>query len=175
MNPARRIKLLLLACVPMAVVAVLALAYAVPKHVGGLSGVMPLLYLVPVFIWGVMHPRDISFLALALIGLILDTAGGLPLGFSALLSLVFFVMVRSQRKYIYREGFAAMWGYFALMLMIMQAAGWAGYSYYYEQAAPVGNAFLQWLLSVLCYPPLHVVLYPWVERIGQARYRLLHA
>lgn len=171
----KKIKLWLIGCLPMCGVFLLALFYMVPKHVGNLSSVMPVLQLIPVFIWGVMHPRDISFLFLALVGILVDVATSLPLGVTPLSYLVFFILVRTQRKYIYREGFATMWGYFALMLLIMQAASWGMVSFYHGHSAPLMNALLQWLFTVLAYPPLHWLFYPWVDRIGHARYRLLHA
>lgn len=170
----KKLKLWLLSILPMLAVSLLVLLYIVPKHIAGLSGVMPLVQLVPVFIWGVMHPRDISFLGLVVLGLVVDVATALPLGFSALATIAFFLLVRTQRKYIYREGFVAMWGYFALLLMLFQLACWAGYGYFYG-VAPLGSALLQWVFTVLLYPLLHYILYPWVEKIGHARYRLLHA
>lgn len=171
----KKIRLWLLCSVPVAAMFFLALLYAAPKHVGGLSGVMPLIHLVPVFIWSVMHPRDMPFSGVALAGLFIDAATSLPLGLSALCYLLFAVMVRTQRKYIYREGFIAMWGYFAVFLLVMQAAAWAIYSYYYGMPAPVGNAVLQWMFSFLAYPILHFLLFPLVDKLGNARYRLLHA
>lgn len=171
----RKIQLRLIASVPMLITLVLAVFVVAPKHIGNLSAVMPLLQLVPVFIWGVMHARDVSFVALALIGLFVDVATGMPLGISALSYCLFFLLVLGQRKYIYREGFAAMWGYFALLLFIMQAISFALYSYSTTTMALMGNALLQWLFTLLFYPPLHFILYPLVEKLGQARYRLLHA
>ena len=171
----QKIRLLLLSSVPMVLVFLFALLFIAPKHIAGLSSVMPLLHLVPVFIWGVMHPRDISLFFLAMIGLVVDVATGLPLGFSALGVCAFFLLVRTQRKYIYREGFAAMWGYFSLLLMLLQITSWVGYAYFYGHAAPFGTLLLQWLFTALLYPLLHTILYPWVEKISHARYRLLHA
>lgn len=171
----KKIMLWLLSCLPMLVVAALTLLYMIPKHIAGLSGVMPLLHLVPVFIWGVMHPRDISFLFLAALGLLIDVTTSLPLGFSALSMCIFFLLVRSQRKYIYREGFAAMWGYFTLLLLALQVVSWAGIALFYGELPSFGSAFMQWVFTVLLYPLLHTILIPWVERIARARYRLTHA
>lgn len=171
----KKIKLMALGSVPMCVVAGLLLFYITPKHISGLSGVMPMLQLVPVFIWGVMHPRDISLFLLAMLGLVVDVATGLPLGVSALSYFLFFILIVTQRKYIYREGFASMWAYFALLLFEMQLASWGMVSFVHGAAAPMGNPFLQWAFTVLCYPILHFIFYPWVEKLINARYRLLHA
>lgn len=171
----KKITLWLLAALPMLITFLLAFLYIMPKHINGLSGVMPLLHLVPVFIWGVMHPRDISLWLLAMIGLMVDIATSLPLGFSALGYCAFFLLIRTQRKYIYREGFAAMWGYCTLFLFTLQIAGWAGYMMLSGHAVPMQNVLLQWLFTALLYPLLHYILYPWVEKISNARYRLLHA
>ncbi|MDX2073381.1 MAG: hypothetical protein SFX19_03330 [Alphaproteobacteria bacterium] len=171
----KKIKLWMLSLLPMLAVFLLAFFYVTQKHVAGLSGVMPMLHLAPVFIWGVMHPRDISMLLLAATGIMVDVATALPLGFSALGFCLFFLLVRSQRKYIYREGFAAMWGYFALLLLIWQLSCWAAIVFFYADGAPVSTPLIQWLFTVLLYPLLHLIFYPLVERIGNARYHLLHA
>ena len=121
-----------------------------------------------------MHPRDISLWALAGIGLLIDVATGLPLAISALSYCLFFLLTRSQRKYIYKEGFAAMWGYFALLLLAMQCISWGLYSFYLSAFAPIGSALLQWFFTVMLYPLLHRIFYPWIEKIGNARYQLLH-
>ena len=170
----KKLKLRFLGSLPTLAVLVLVLLFVAPKHVYLLSAVMPLLQLVPVFIWAVMHPRDMSLWALAAIGLFVDVATGLPLALSALCYCLFFLLVRSQRKYIYKEGFAAMWGYFALLLLVMQCAGWGMVAFYQQAFPPIGSAVLQWFLTVMLYPPLHRFFYPWVEKIAHARYQLLH-
>jgi rod shape-determining protein MreD len=175
MQPTKKLKLRLISAFPMAMAFGLLLLYVIPKHIGELSGVMPLLHMVPVFIWGVMHPRDISLPVLALFGLMVDVATSLPLGVSALGYCLFFLLVRSQRKYIYREGFAPMWGYFSLLLLAMQLACWAMVSFVQATLMPLGDALLQWLFTLLFYPLLHFMLYRWVEKMSHARYRLLHA
>jgi rod shape-determining protein MreD len=171
----KRLKLAFLSALPSAIALLLAIVYIVPKHIAGLSGVMPMLHLAPVFIWGVMYPRDTSFLFVALLGLLADVATGLPLGLSGLSYFLFLTLVRTQRKYIYREGFAAMWAYFALLLLGMQLASWGMANFSYGSNAPIGNALLQWLFTCLSYPLLHFILYPLVERMAHVRYRLNHA
>jgi len=171
----KKIKLWLIASIPMLVVLALSLVYMAPKHVSGLSAVMPLVQLIPVFIWGVMHPRDIPLYLLALVGLVVDVATGLPLGASALGYCLFYILIITQRKYIYREGFTSMWVYFALLLFEMQAMVWAVVSFVQKEQAPVSGALMQWVFTVLCYPLFHFILYPWVEKLINARYRLIHA
>lgn len=159
----------------MLLVTLLTLLYLIPKHIQGWSAVMPLLPLAPLFIWGVMHPRAIALWLLAIIGLISDVASALPLGFSALSLCLFFLLVRSQRKYIYREGFSAMWGYFSLFCAALQLADWLVYSWWVRQAAPSESLVIQWMLTVLLYPLLHALFVPLVEKIAQKRYRIAHA
>jgi rod shape-determining protein MreD len=169
-----KIKLRLLGCLPMLATFFLVLLTVAPKHIANLSNIMPMLYLAPIFIWAVMHPRDMNWWFLAAIGLFIDIATGLPLSLSALCILFFFLLARSQRKYIYKEGFVAMWGYFSLILLAMQIVGWGLYSYHQHMWAAAGGAFLQWLFTVMLYPPLHRFFYPFVEKMAHARYQLLH-
>lgn len=162
-------------CIPMGISTLLAVTYVVPKHVGGLSGVMPLVHLIPIFMWGVMSSRDISMIFLVALGLIVDVVTSLPLGLSSLCYGGFFLLTRSQNKYIYKEGFAAMWGYFSLFTLAMQLLGWALYSLYYQLLAPMENAIFQWFFTILIYPFFHALLLPVIEKMSQARYRLSHA
>lgn len=171
----KKLKLAFIATLPPCIAILLAVVSVAPKHVAGLSGVMPLLHMAPIFVWGVMHPRDISFPFVAILGLLVDVATGLPLGLAALCYCLFLLLVRTQRKYIYREGFAPMWGYFALLLLVMQGSMWALYSLSVGESAPFGNALLQWFFTLLTYPILHFLLLPLIERMAHARYRLSHA
>lgn len=159
----------------MGVTLLLALVFVVPKHVEGISGVMPLVHLVPVFIWTVLHPRDMRLVFVALVGLLVDVATALPLGLSALSYALFVMMVRSQRKYIYREGFIAMWGYFSMLLLALQLVSWGFASSYYAIRLPMGSALWQWVLTVALYPLLHVLCIPLVESMARIHYRLQHS
>ncbi len=169
-----KFQLRLISCLPMGITVFLALLYVVPKHVGGLSAVMPLVHLVPVFIWSVMHPRDMRLVFVVAIGLLVDVATSQPLGVSGLVYAMFLFLARSQRKYIHREGFAGMWGYFALLLLVLQVMLWALSSFFHMRGMPLGAALWQWAFSVFLYPLLHALCYPWVERLARMRYRLMH-
>ncbi len=171
----RNIKIAFSSSLPMLVIYLLALFYLVPKHIGGLSAIMPPVHLAAVFIWAVLRPDDLSFILLALLGMIIDVATALPFGLSALTYTLFLLLIISQRRYIQNEGFATMWGYFALTLLLLQIMLWTICSLFYNQLLPISACLWQWLITALLYPLLHGLLYPLVEKLTRFRYRLLHA
>lgn len=168
-------RLWFLAALPSILAGLLFLLYAAPKQVSGLSAVMPLLHFAPIYLWSVLHARHMPLLWVAMLGLLADMATSLPLGLSALLYCTTVIFIRTQRKYILKEGFSGLWGYFALATLMLQFQYWLSYSFMIGQYAPPGDVIMQWLLTCLLYPPIHYLFYPLVEKIAQIRYRLLHA
>lgn len=136
---------------------------------------MPLLHFVPIYLWSVLHARHMPLGYVALLGVFADMAIGLPLGLSALLYCTTVIFIRTQRKYIIKEAFPGLWGYFSLGVLLLQFQYWVIYSFMIGTAAPIGDGIMQWILTTLFYPPLHYLLYPLVEKISHIRYRLLHA
>jgi rod shape-determining protein MreD len=170
-----KFKLFFLASAPTLITVLLAIIFIAPKQISGLSAIMPLIHLVPIYIWSVLHARHMPVWSTAMIGLVVDSAVGLPFGLSALIYCSLIILIRSQRKYILKEGFMGMWGYFSLMILLTQLSFWIILSFMYGQTAPIANALLQATFSILAYPLLHGLLYPLVDKIADSRYRLLHA
>ena len=170
-----KLKLFFLASAPTLITTLLVIIVIAPKHISGLSSVMPLIHLVPIYIWSVLHARHMPLWGAAIIGFIADSATGLPFGLSALIYCSLIILIRSQRKYILKEGFLGMWGYFSLMIVLTQISFWIVLSLSYGHMAPVSNALLQAVFSTLAYPLLHGLLHPLVDKISDSRYRLLHS
>lgn len=174
MSLSKRLELWLLAALPALLTLLLAVFYIVPKHIGPLSDVMPLLPLMPVFYWGLHKARVMPFWFLFLLGLAMDAPTGMPLGWTSLLAMLFLLLLRSQRRYVHKEGFLVKWGYFAALLLVMQSLGWLLLSWSGGVAAPMLPALIQWALSVACYPPAHVAFDFLEEHIHDRRWHVLH-
>lgn len=171
---ANRLELYVLAALPSFVTLILAVFCLAPKHVEGLGSVMPLLPLMPVFYWGMQHARAIPYWFLFAVGLMMDAASGLPLGMSSLLYVLFLVCVHIRRKYIHREGFLVLWGFFALLLAATLGAHWLLLSWYHARALPAASAFVQYALTVACYPFVHALFDRIEHYIYGRRWHILH-
>ena len=171
----KSLKLWAFGLIPLSITLLLLLLYAVPKHVSGLGNVMPLLQLLPIYIWGLLHARDMPYMGVALIGLLTDAATGLPLGLSGVLYCLFVSLLTAQRKYIYKEGFVAAWGYFALLLLLLQALTLLALFMMHGVFYSVTHALVQWALTVALYPLAHRIFYRIAEAMSHQRYRWLHA
>jgi len=152
----RRLELFLLAILPALITFLLAIFSLSSSHVvAGLNRFMPLLALIPVFYWGMTRAREMPYWFVFLLGLLVDAVTGQPLGLSSLLYLFFLILLRTQRKYIHKEGFVLQWGYFAGLLGVICLLNWIVLSLFYTQFAALVPAIIQWLLTIGCYPLLH--------------------
>ncbi len=170
----RRLELYFLAAIPSLLTILLAILYLVHKHVGELGSVMPLLPLMPVFYWGVQQARAVPYWLMFLIGLVLDTVTGLPLGLSSLIYILFLWLLLAQRRFFHKEGFLIKWIYLAALLLAVAAVNWLLLSWYNTAAMPVLPAVMQWLLTVACYPVLHKIFDLLEEHIHTRRWEILH-
>lgn len=172
-HPGQRLELIFWAVMPALLTIFLTIAFLIPKHIAGLSYVMPLLPLMPVFYWGMMHAREMPYWFVFMLGLLMDPAQGTPLGLSSLLYMAFLALLHAQRRYIYKEGFMIKWGYFSMLLGIVGVLGWLLLSFFHSQAQPIQPALVQWVITSACYPVLHRGFDSIYEFVSQRRWRIL--
>src|SRR4051812_36744897 len=129
-SASRRLELFFLSSLPAVITSLLAILFLVAKHLGGLNHFMPVLPLIPIFYWGMMQARDMPYIFVFAVGLVMDAVTGLPLGLSSLLFVFFLGMLHAQRKYIHKEGFVIKWGYFAALLAVTGSLNWIILSLY---------------------------------------------
>lgn len=168
-------KFQLLNALPLGLAAITLLLYAAPKYMSELAAIMPLFHLYPIYVFGLLHPRDVPYLGVAAIGLCADIVMGLPFGLSGLLYCTFLLVVVTQRKYIYKEGFIAAWGYFAILIFVLQCCYWLALFVLQGGAANMHYAFIQWALSITLYPLAHWLCYGLAQMMAKQRYRWKHA
>ena len=175
MLPARKkLELFFWSCVPPFITLLFLVAYLAPKHISGLAQFMPLLHMIPIYFWGLTHARDMPYLFVFALGLVVDAISGQPMGLSSLMNVLFLVLIHAQYKYIYKEGFVVKWGYFAGMLGIYAGAHWAVLFVFFSQSHGFWTALLQWLLTACCYPFFHLWFDRLHQHITQQRWQLLH-
>ncbi|MDE3015686.1 MAG: hypothetical protein KGI29_02030 [Pseudomonadota bacterium] len=171
---AGRAELWFWAIFPGIITVALTLLVLVSKHLPGLGHIMPVLPLMPVFYWGMLRAREMPYWLVFTLGLVTDAVIGAGLGMSSLLYMLFLGLVRTQRKYIHKEGFVIKWGYFAGLLGVVSLLYWAMLSFYYGLVMPPAPAFFQWLLTVCCYPLLHQGFDRLQDHMQARRWQVLH-
>jgi len=170
----RRLELIILASTPSLITAALAIFYLSSKHLSGLGQFMPALPLIPVFYWGLSHSRDMPYWFVFALGLVMDAVMGMPMGLSSLLYMIFLKLLHMQRRFIQKEGFIIKWGYFGALLAVFNVLDAVGLAFFNTGPMDIGMAFLQWLLTVCCYPFFHKLFDALAEHIQSRRWHILH-
>lgn len=138
-----------------------------------LSYFSPLLYLMPIFYWGMARAREMPYWFVFCIGLINDSVSGQPLGLSSLLYLLFLLALRRQRKYFHKDGFLVQWGYFAFFLGGVCLLNSLVLALFFGHAKGWEAVSMQWVITVCCYPLLHAFFYRIHEFTTSRRWYLL--
>lgn len=168
----KRLELALLAAVPAAFT--VALAAVTLGASGGLAGVMPVLPLLPVYYWGTLHARAMPYWFVFLLGLMVDSVAGLPLGLSSLAYMFFLGLLYWKRKHIHKEGFAVKWGYFSGLSAVVLLGQWLVLAWVYGRVMPLPAALIQWGLTAGCYPLAHAAFDVIDRWLHDRRWRILH-
>ncbi len=137
------------AAVPGASIAVLLLISLVP-WIGDRAA--PALAVAAVHYWAGRRPDLVPAPFVFAIGLTHDSVADAPFGLMALVYLFVLGAARSQRFLVVGQPFAVGWAVFAVVALAASAIAWAGASFYYGAALPVGAPAAVLLLTALTYP-----------------------
>ena len=170
----KRLEQWYLTAIPTLVTIGLAVVTMASKHISGLNQFMPLLPVCAIFYWTIVQARSLSYIFIFLLGLVMDSVAGLPLGLTSLTYLVFVILILTQRKYIHKEGFMIKLIFFAGLLAVDNIFCWLALSFFYSSAQPVGAATLQWLLTSCCYPLVHKACDSAYDYIQSRRWQITH-
>lgn len=170
----KRLELLLWVAMPAGITFLLFILCVIPKHIWGISYIMPLLPIIPIFYWGRMQATEIPYWFACLIGLLMDVVSGTPLGLSALLYVLFLMTIHTQSKYIHKEGFIIIWGYFIMLLAIISVLQWLIMSFSGNQIQAIPAALIQWLITASFYPIFHKMFDRVSDHVKQRRWILTH-
>jgi rod shape-determining protein MreD len=154
MNPAfwQQLDVLARKLTPFGLAFVLTILSIIPLPFEGYARVAPLLPLMAVYHWGIYRPQLFPAYAAFLIGLLEDSLSGTPMGENALVYLLIYGLVISQRTFFVGKSFAIYWLGFAFVVAGAMMASWILISLFH--ATPVGGeaVFFQFLLTLGCFP-----------------------
>lgn len=137
---------------PLALTFCLVMLSAVPVPIPGYALVVPLFSLCAVYFWSINRPQSLPPVAIFVLGLLQDTLSGAPLGLHAVMLLLTYGMVVSQRSFFLGKSFGVMWWGFMLVALISIAAAWLFASAASWNIVRPGPAGFQFLLTLALYP-----------------------
>lgn len=144
--------------VPFAITLLLVVLGAVRLPVAGYATVVPLFSLCAVFFWAVYRPQLLPAWLVFVIGLVQDALSGTPLGLSAIMLLIVYGMVASQRRFFMNKPFTLIWAGFTLIALIAIVVSWLLASITVAHIIRPGPAMFQLLLTLALYPAITAML-----------------
>lgn len=130
-----------------------------PYKISNSSLLMPLIMYITIYFWTIYRPSMVPHVAMLTLGILKDAIESNILGYSALSFLLFQLIIKSQRKYIYNNIFIVVWAEFMfclsliLLLPLLLSEITTKITHY-----PLSIIFIQWLITIFAYVPLHWIL-----------------
>ena len=108
--------------------------------------------------WTLAVPELMTPLATFAVGLVLDAAGGLPLGLTPLALLVVRSVLLTGQRFLVAQPFPVLWGCFVLVALAVELVRWAVASLYWSHLLAVQPILFQTFLTVALYPVVSAFL-----------------
>lgn len=110
------------------------------------------------YFWTLYRPDLMTPLAAFLIGIVLDAAGGLPLGLTALSLLLVRSLLLTGQRFLLAQPFPVIWGCFVLVAVVTAAARWGLASLWWGRLFAVQPVLVETGLTVAIYPVVGLIL-----------------
>lgn len=143
---------------PLAATTGLVLVGAMPLPIPGYSAVVPLFSLCAVYFWAINRPQALPPAVVFGLGLVQDALAGTPFGLHAVMLLLAYGMVVSQRRFFVGKSFGVIWWGFMLVALIAVVAAWLFASLAAGAVMRPGPAGFQFLLTLAVYPVMALTL-----------------
>ena len=140
---------------------ILVIIGVVPLRILEFSTVMPLVPLMAVYHWAVFRPRLLPAYAVFLIGILQDILTGAPVGVNALVFLLVYGAVLTQKRCFTGKSFLILWLGFSLIAAAESALNWLAISLLSATIVEIRTAVFQYLLTVGFFPAVAWVFMRW--------------
>ncbi len=150
---------------PFGLTLVLVIAGLIPLRLPGFSDIAPMLPLMAIYHWTIYRPELMPAAAVFVIGLMEDALVGLPLGVNALVFLIAYWVVLSQRQFFVGKSFPIIWLGFALVAGGVGIIQWGMVSTVHMDLIDGRSGFFQYLVSLGLFPLLSRLLIGWQQAI----------
>jgi len=162
-TPAARAGKLALLALPFLVGLVCVLLSFVPLSAIFDADVAPAFGLMAIYFWAVQRPDVFPVYAVFSVGLLYDLLSAGPLGLWALVYLVVYGIVVSQRLLFIGQTFTLFWLGFLVAALVAGLFGWGLASLYFGQVLLPGPILIQMAATVALFP-LFATLFEWLQR-----------
>ena len=110
------------------------------------------------YFWTLYRPDLMTPLAAFLIGIVLDAAGGLPLGLTSLSLLLVRSLLLTGQRFLLAQPFAVIWACFVLVAVAVAAARWALASLWWARMFAMHPVLVETALTAAVYPLIGLLL-----------------
>ena len=143
---------------PLALTLCLVLISAVRLPIPGYAVVVPLFPLCAVYYWSISRPQSLPPAIIFALGLVQDVLSGSAFGLHAIMLLLAYGMVVSQRRFFIGKSFGVIWWGFMLVALIAIVVAWLLASIASGGIIRPGPAGFQFLLTLALYPVTALIL-----------------
>ena len=137
---------------PFALTLILVIVSVVPFYMPGFSYIVPFLALMAVYHWAIFSPRLLPAYAVFFIGILQDCLSGTVLGVNAIVFLLTYSIVLSQRRFLAEKSFFIIWFGFSLILLVVIFLTWSLFSAYNVVLINPKSLFFQYFVSLGLFP-----------------------
>jgi rod shape-determining protein MreD len=145
--------------IPALLCLVLVLATVIPIPIAGYGTIVPMLALAAVFFWAIHHPWLLPPAVVFALGLVQDILSGALIGSGAVVLLLVYCVVLSQRIIFYNKSFLMVWWGFMVVAIGAGFLSWGLASAFAGQFLPTRAATFQVLVTTAVYPLLTWLLH----------------
>lgn len=143
---------------PFLTVAITLLLDLLPLTTLASDAVRPALTIVAVYFWTLYRPDLLGPITLFLLGLVADAVAGTPIGLTSLTLLCIRSMVMVPQRVVLARSFMGGWLGLAVVTLCLQLLRWLVTCLYAFHIFPIDTVFVSSLLTILCYPPVALLL-----------------
>jgi rod shape-determining protein MreD len=108
--------------------------------------------------WALFSPGLMSPVATFAVGLLIDAAGGLPLGLTSLALLVARSALFTGQRFLIAQPFPVLWGCFVATALAVELVRWLVASGYWGRLLPLQPVLFQACLTIAFYPVANALL-----------------
>jgi rod shape-determining protein MreD len=150
---------------PFGLTVILLFVGIVPLHIPGLGGLVPWLPLMAIYHWAIYRPELLPAYAVFFIGVLEDSLTGRPIGTNALIFLLAYGGVLSQRRFFVGKPFYILWLGFGLVAANALATNWILISIWNAKILAPNTLFFQFFTIFGLYPVLAWMLLRWQHSV----------
>lgn len=125
-----------------------------PLPDAGPQSLAPLTTVCVFYFWTLYRPDLMTPLAVFAIGLVLDAAGGMPLGLTSLSLLLVRSLLLTRQRFLLAQPFPVIWACFVLVVLATAGIRWLLASLWWGRLFSPDPVLLEAALTVVAYPAI---------------------